>query len=219
MSDEKRQTRLLPFRLRRAGARRANVGGVEDFSADAELTALLREWEAPGQSPEARGRLLEDFRATVRPAPLWRRALTAQVRVPLPVAACALLALLLSPLAFGARPWRRDAPAAPAAAPATPAVQLVEVPVVHERVVTRTVYVEKKERGRGLGVSSQSEAAASPEVGAATARRAEARVPEERQTAGADASAGFFTRVNMEDFQPTNEMKIRVVSRGSANEK
>ena len=46
MSDEKRQTRLLPFRLRRGVTPRpaADSGAAEDFSADAELTALLRAW-------------------------------------------------------------------------------------------------------------------------------------------------------------------------------
>ncbi|HEX8352963.1 MAG TPA: hypothetical protein VF611_08695, partial [Pyrinomonadaceae bacterium] len=161
MSDEKRQTRLLPFRLRRAGARREGAGGEDDFGADAELTALLREWEAPAQSAAARGRLLADFRSSVRREPLWRRALTAQVRVPLPVAACAALALLLSPLAFGARPWVRAAPQA-AGAEAAPVVRVVEVPVVRERVVTRTVYVEKKERGESRGVTSQAERRGSP---------------------------------------------------------
>src|SRR5688500_6966482 len=133
MSDEKRQTRLLPFRLRRA--RRAGSDGGEDFSADAELTALLREWEAPPQSEAARARLLADFRVGVAPAPLWRRALTSQIRVPLPVAACAALALVLTPLAFGARAWIK--PTTPSAdAASTPVVRVVEVPVIQERVVT-----------------------------------------------------------------------------------
>src|SRR5215211_7838185 len=96
MSDEKRQTRLLPFRLRRAARADARAGDREDFSADAELTALLRTWEAPPQEAGGRARLLADFRASVRRAPLWRRALTAQVRVPLPVAACAAAVCLLS---------------------------------------------------------------------------------------------------------------------------
>jgi hypothetical protein len=224
MSDEKRQTRLLPFRLRRAGARRpGNVAArdAEDFGADAELTALLRSWEAPPQSDGARGRLLADFRATVRPAPLWRRALTAQVRVPLPVAACAALALLLSPLAFGARPWRRAAPP-PAAAEAAPAerVRVVEVPVVRERVVTRTVYVDKKERAASRGVSSQADAGVRTEVPeAASAKRAETLGRDAQTRAPSDASAGYFTRVNMEDFQPAGEVKIRVVSRGGVDEK
>jgi hypothetical protein len=226
MSDEKRQTRLLPFRLRRAGARRAGVASrdAEDFGADAELTALLRAWDAPTPSEAARRALLADFRATVRPAPLWRRAFAAQVRVPLPVAACAVLALLLTPLAFGARPWRKYAPSSVSTSEAAPAerVRVVEVPVIQERVVTRTVYVEKKERGGGRGVSSQSEAGAPrperPET--ASAKPSDVRAEDVRQaTASPDASAGYFSRVNMEDFQPSGEVKIRVVSRGSVDEK
>lgn len=224
MSDEKRQTRLLPFRLRRAGARRAGVAArdAEDFGADAELTTLLRAWDAPPPSVGARQALLADFRATVRPAPLWRRAFAAHVRVPLPVAACAVLALVLSPLAFGARPWRKSAPPSVSASESAPAerVRVVEVPVIQERVVTRTVYVEKKERGRGRGVSSQSDASARPETPeAASAQPPEARAPDEQTPAPADASAGYFSRVNMEDFQPADEVKIRVVKRGSVDEK
>src|SRR5215207_736022 len=103
MSNEKRQTRLLPFRLRRAARAEAGADGAEDFSADAELTALLRTWDVPARDAGARARLLADFRASVRPVPLWRRALAAQVRVPLPVAACAAVALLGSLYALGAR--------------------------------------------------------------------------------------------------------------------
>src|SRR5205085_6321789 len=99
MSGEKRQTRLLPFRLRRV-PRRAVHDFDEDATVDAELSALLRAWEAPTPSADAGERLLADFRAARWRAPLWRRALAAELRVPLPVAACALLALLaLSALA------------------------------------------------------------------------------------------------------------------------
>ena len=232
MSDEKRQTRLLPFRLRRGARGGAGAGGAEDFSADAELTALLREWEAPPPSADARARLLADFRATARPAPLWRRALAAQVRVPVPLAACAALALVLSPLAFGARPWARGAaaPAASEAASAAPSVRVVEVPVVQERVVTQVVYVEKKERGRGRVVPPQAAGgeslaanqppARSVEAGHAGAGHVEARAEAtEPEAPPADASAGYFTRVNMEDFQPANEVKVRILKRGSVDEK
>ncbi|MET0625714.1 MAG: hypothetical protein ABW250_22455 [Pyrinomonadaceae bacterium] len=225
MSDEKRQTRLLPFRLRRAGARRSRAVArdAEDFGADAELTALLRAWDAPPPSDGARARLLADFRATVRPAPLWRRAFAAQVRVPLPVAACAVVALLLSPLAFGARPWSKNAPSSVSASENATAerVRVVEVPVIQERVVTRTVYVEKKERGRERGVSSQPDASARPETPetasiktSAAAKTSDTSARDEQTPSSADASAGFFSRVNMEDFQPADEVKIRVVKRG-----
>ena len=146
MSDEKRQTRLLPFRLRRAARAESGAHGAEDFSADAELTALLRTWDVPARDALARSRLLADFRASVRPAPLWRRALTTQVRVPLPVAACAALVLLGSLYVLGARATRSVEPSARTEAQPA-AVRVVEVPVVQERVVTRTVYVEKKGRG------------------------------------------------------------------------
>src|ERR1044072_7182479 len=147
MSNEKRQTRLLPFRLRRAARADARLNGEEDFSADAELTALLRTWDVPTQDSGARARLLADFRANVRRAPLWRRALKAQVRVPLPVAACMGLVLLGSLYVLGARPTARVEPSAAQTEAQPAAVRVVEVPVVQERVVTRTVYVEKKGRG------------------------------------------------------------------------
>ena len=52
MSEEKRQTRLLPFRRRRAGAagRGADAGrGHEAPAEDAELRRVLLAWEAPAE--------------------------------------------------------------------------------------------------------------------------------------------------------------------------
>lgn len=217
MSDEKRQTRLLPFRLRRAARVDAGAHGVEDFSADAELTALLRTWDAPPQDAGARARLLSDFRASVRRAPLWRRALTAQVRVPLPIAACLGVALLGSLYVLAARvaPPAVKTETAPAAA-----VRVVEVPVVQERVVTRTVYVEKQ----GRGVLQAAAARPQPEREELARRddknERDAEAPRRVEPApGQDAHAGYFTRVDMNDFQPANEVKLRIVSRGGTDEK
>jgi hypothetical protein len=98
-------------------------------------------------------------------------------------------------------------------------VRIVEVPVVQERVVTRTVYVEKKERGAARGVSTRTDARAS------LAQRNEkdeidAGTPQGQEPAqGQDAHAGYFTRVDMNDFQPSNEVKFRIVSRGGTDEK
>jgi hypothetical protein len=157
---------------------------------------------------------------SVRPAPLWRRALTAQVRVPLPVAACLSVAFLLSLYALAVRATARvEPPAAPAeAAP----VRIVEVPVIQERVVTQTVYVEKKGRGGARVV---------PERGGAREELTQADKRSERDKSGAEshqkaeparspeAHAGYFTRVDMNDFQPADEMKIRIVKRGGTDEK
>ena len=219
MSDEKRQTRLLPFRLRRAARADAGAKGVEDFTADAELTALLRTWDVPPRDAGARSRLLADFRASVPPAPLWRRALTAQVRVPLPVAACAAVVLLGSLYALGVRATaaRVGPSAAVQGAGASPAVRVVEVPVVQERVVTRTVYVEKKGRGGEQAVSPRRRPEPE-ELARRDGREVEApRRPEPGQSP--EAHAGYFTRVDMNDFQPAGEVKLRIVSRGGVDEK
>lgn len=218
MSDEKRQTRLLPFRLRRAGAhRRDALRGADDFEADAELTALLRTWEAPTPEAGARARLLADYRASVCPAPLWRRALKAELRVPLPVAACAAVVLLLSLYAFGAHALTREATAAVQMADAPASVRIVEVPVVQERVVTRTVYVEKKERGETCSVSTRTGGSELASGEQATGRASSRKKAEPARAP--DDHAGYFTRVDMNDFQPTEEVKFRIVRRGTEDEK
>ncbi|HWS90908.1 MAG TPA: hypothetical protein VN282_28315 [Pyrinomonadaceae bacterium] len=219
MSDEKRQTRLLPFRLRRASRANAGADGEKDFSADAELTALLRTWDVPARDAGARARLLADFRASVRRAPLWRRALTAQVRVPLPVAACAGLVLLGSLYVLGARATARVEPAAAQTEAQPAAVRVVEVPVVRERVVKEVVYVEKKERAAPRVVSTR--AAEREEL----ARRDDKNeggpeAPQGQEPAqGQESHAGYYTHVDMNDFQPAGEVKFRIVSRGGTDEK
>lgn len=213
MSDEKRQTRLLPFRLRRRPARDAE----RDSPPDAELREVLRAWEAPTVSTAARERLLADFRASARRAPLWRRALRAELRVPLPLAACAAVALV-SLLAFAAhtvsRPARPEAAAEAQTANAgvaAPAVKVVEVPVVRERVVKRFVYVEKKGRRDAGGAVARPDA----QLAAAGGRGPEAA----GARPGAGGASSYFTRVDMEDFRPADEMKIRIVRKGKADEK
>jgi hypothetical protein len=229
MKDEKRQTRLLPFRLRRSDAGRrvlARTGAglhadADDTEMDAELRAALREWDAPQQSHDARARLLADFRAVGVRRPLWRRALSARLQVPVPVAACAFVALLASLVAVAARTTTQTRVAAAehsaivetsgATTSPAPVVQVVEVPVVRERVVTRVVYVEKKERARNDGVLEPSASSASGGANAEKRRAADSRD---------DASAtSFFTRVDMADFRPADEMKIRIVRKGGTDEK
>jgi hypothetical protein len=245
MSDEKRPTRLLTFRLRRDGAARRAAhraaadfsGDAEDFSGDAELSALLRAWEAPTPSADARGRLLSDFRASARPAPLWRRALSADVRVPLPVAACAAVALLASLFALAARTQTpapaattHNAPAETRAAEPTPTVKILEVPVERERVVTRFVYVEKSaraEESQQLAASRQPTAARRSLATRAAVAQSDSngeaaggvRTAIDSGTQSAGEPTSYFTRVDMADFQPAEKMELRIVKRGKTDEK
>jgi hypothetical protein len=219
MKDEKRQTRLLPFRLRRT-ARTDALQYVDDTEADSELRTLLREWDAPDPAPDERARLLSGFCAIHVRRPLWRRVIGADLRVPVPVAACAFVAFLAA-LAFAAartETWPRVASVEPSALVQTsdaavnpvPAVKIIEVPVVQERIVTRFVYVEKKERGERAGVFEQPGTRAT--YGASDLKRA-------ADSQDASQPTSFFTRVDMADFKPADEMKIRIVKRGKTDEK
>lgn len=250
MSDEKRQTRLLPFRLRRDGAARVRssefksdardaAANGEEFSEDAELSAMLRAWEAPASSVGARERLLAEFRENSVRVPLWRRALSAELRVPLPVAACAALVLLASLFALVAR-TQTPAQSATQSTPSdvrtsdAPAVKIVELPVERERVVTRFIYVEKnatRAETQRLAATQTNEMTRQLTQRSVTTRGALAQSGSGREDAnrvstaidpGAQSSAeptSYFTRVNMADFQPAEKMELRIVKRGKTDEK
>ncbi len=244
MSEEKRQTRLLPFRLRRAAharaadqtpGARAVSARAEALSEDAELSGLLRAWDAPEPSASARERLLAEFRANVVRAPLWRRALSAELRVPLPVAACAALALLAALFTLASRTQTTAQSALTQSTNAdvrtndAPAVKIVELPIERERVVTRIVYVEKNApRAEARQLSAQQPT--SPRQRGTAPRDAvtqsnsnrearEVRTAFDSGSRPADEPTSYFTRVDMADFQPADEMKIRIVKRGKADEK
>lgn len=252
MSDEKRQTRLLPFRLRRDGAARVRPAEFsvdsrdvsadgEESARDAELSALLRAWDAPESSTGARERLLAEFRVNNVRAPLWRRALSAELRVPLPVAACAVLALLASLFALAAR---TQTPARTATQSTTSdvrtndaaPVKIVELPVERERVVTRYIYVEKSatraeaQRPMADEQTETTRQSTPTRRSATTVRDALAQTGSSREgvarrqalDSGAQSTAeptSYFTRVDMADFQPAEKMELRLVKRGKTDEK
>ena len=243
MSDEKRQTRLLPFRVRRAAHAHAAghgrdarglSGDAGEFSGDAELGTLLRAWEAPAPSAAARERVLAEFRACGVRAPFWRRALTSELRVPVPFAACAALALLAALFALAARTQApaqtaaaNNAHAGATAAAAETVVKIVEVPV--ERVVTRVVYVERDApRGEAQQLAAVRQSTSTQRNESARGAVAQSNSNSEaaaRRTAfdsGPQSSAeptSYFTRVDMADFQPSEKMELRIVRRGKTDEK
>lgn len=134
-------------------------------------------------------------------APFWRRAFAARLTLPAPAAAVIALALLVSSvMALRPRTTAAPSPAArPQAAAATQPTQVQPAPpVVVEKVVTRVVYVERRRRGKR-----------------------EARRDEPALAAGREKESvqgGLFTRANLTDFQPANELKIRVIKRSNSDE-
>ncbi|MDX6693037.1 MAG: hypothetical protein QOF02_640 [Blastocatellia bacterium] len=151
-------------------------------------------------TPEPAANLNKSARASI-----WKRLLTARLPVPIPVAAALVVCLALtSALAF-----RQTAVAKTQPAPAPPSsVKYIEIPVTQEKIVTRIIYVEKKqakERGRKQSL---------PEV-------AGLNESNDREAAGNkdEDKAGFFTRANLKGFQPADDMKIRVLKRNNTDDK
>jgi hypothetical protein len=89
----------------------------DEDEKDPELSRLLRCWGPPAVSEGLDERVLAAYRR--RSGSLWRRLLSAELRVPLPLAAALLLILFVS----AALALRRPAPDAAAAKPAAGEVQ------------------------------------------------------------------------------------------------
>lgn len=142
-----------------------------------------------------------------RSVPLWKRIFTARLPIPAPIAALITLALLASSV-LALRPSTKEVatPPQPAVAIAAPPT-VIEVPVIHEKVVTRTVYVWKKQREKNNEARRTPPAPERDET-ALTARHAE----------NESGEGGIFTRANLTGFQPPDELKIRIVKRSNVDE-
>lgn len=152
-----------------------------------------------------------DRRAPEKRAPFWKRIFAASLPVPVPVAAAIIIALLVSSV-LALRRSSPDGsvvqPQATASSSVTAApvpVKIVEVPVVSERVVTRIVYVERKRH-------EKNETRRSPTLIAQSKSPVSARGAKDEQS-------GFITRANLAGFEPTSEVKIRMIRRSDEVEK
>jgi hypothetical protein len=107
---------------------------------DGELNRLLANWQTPETPGELDQRVLTSYRRHFNRGRLWRRWLMGSIRIPVPIAAAALL--LLSATSFLAA---RNATSFPIVnPPAAVDMKFVEVPVpvVQKEIVTRVVYKE-----------------------------------------------------------------------------
>jgi hypothetical protein len=111
--------------------------------SDRELDALLTEWQAPKAPAHLRAALFPEAAQ-----PWWLRVWKTSIRVPL-VAAVGL-AVVLSLAA-----WQWSVPAAPRVEIRT---ERVEVPVLQERVVTKTVYRDRVAPSRASETESNMQA-------------------------------------------------------------
>jgi anti-sigma factor RsiW len=154
----------------------------------------------------------ETPRASRNVVPLWKRFTATSIRVPAPVAALAVLLLAVSSLFALMRPSNTLVQKLPAAAavPSEERTRIVEVPVIQEKLVTRTVYVARNNR------ASKNEARERvPEPQVAT-RRQDAPAPQNVSDApgtNARGSQGKIesTHAALAGFKPTGEVKLRII--------
>jgi len=160
----------------------SNQGG------DAELLSLLRHWRVPKTSLELDQRVLAGYRNQISWTDRWRRLFFRPISVPLPLAAAFLLVLVF--LA-----WRSAVPpkALRLEVP-TPAREFVrvEVPVIREKIVTRTVYRQPLKIKDKHMESDRGRSAAVPANGALQSLQA---------------------AVRLADLEPTEKIQLRVLGR------
>jgi len=135
----------------------------------------------------------------------WKRFFALKLHVPVPVAAAVVIALLtLSALAlrFSTTTPAPTIAAQPSSA-VVPSPQVVEIPVVQEKVITRTVYVEKTKRE----LRNDPDQSSKPERNATSIRKRE------------NDQNGFMTSASLTDYQPLEDMRIRIISRSKSDEK
>lgn len=129
-----------------------------------------------------------------------RQMATTSVRVPVP-AVVAMTLLLIGISVFAVRS-REQATITPLNSSTPAETRTVWVPVVQEKVVTRVVYLEKRNRDRGgAGRSDMSKSNAAINLARATP----------------DASGK--TAMSLVDFKPTDQIKLTIIKRGYQDEK
>jgi hypothetical protein len=107
---------------------------------DGELNRLLASWQTPETPGELDQRVIASYRRHFNRGRLWRRWLTGSIRIPVPIAAAALL--LLSATSFLAARNATSFPIVNPPAAVDTRIVKVPVPVVQKEIVTRVVYKE-----------------------------------------------------------------------------
>lgn len=135
-------------------------------------------------------------------APFWKRLFASSIPVPVPLVAVAIVLVVTTVLVMR-RPAQSNPSAQSASSKATPreVIKTVEVPVYQDRIVTRTVYVDRANR---TVAKNQSE-------------------PEQNLNnvvaQSSPASSKKRPGVSLEGFQPADEVKLRIIKGSYPDEK
>lgn len=172
---------------------------------DAKLKELLNTWQPPPISSALDEQIFASFKTEFARAPWWQRFFTASIRIPVPALAAACL---LAFAGFGIFAYKIKANASQpiATAPTITTItktETVEVPVVHEKIVTKIVYVERPVQTPAAKIV--------PALAPSPLPRNEMKI------ASHIAGDNAYTNVDLSGYQPVEEMRVRII-KGSTKE-
>jgi hypothetical protein len=107
---------------------------------DPDTKQWLAQWEAPRPPARLDAQLHATYRKQFPPRTWWQRWLSVSIRLPVPVAVAAGLALCVMSWVAA----QRTSSIAIQPASDTTQTKLVEVPVIQEKIVTRLIYVKTR---------------------------------------------------------------------------
>ena len=184
MTDEEKKKYLFQLTSRELGESAKNV---PDPDEDPELQTLLRQWQLPRSSPELDRRVLMAYRNQVSSDGRWKRLVFRSIPIPLPLAAVLILVLVF----LGSRTLRPpELVRLEVTGPVSEVVQ-VEVPVVRERIVTRTVYRAPEAKNAGKHLQNDTPRSMADSV---------SRRPPSSQIAG-----------QLSDFEPVEKIQLKIL--------
>jgi hypothetical protein len=115
-----------------------------DLPEDGELNRLLVKWQTPEIPGELDQRAIASYRRHFDQGRLWRRWLIGSIRIPVPVAAAAVLLLCAASFLAARKATRFSIESTPTVTPAK--VVEIPVPVIQEKIVARFIRL-KAEQG------------------------------------------------------------------------
>lgn len=205
------------------------------------LRHLLRKDIAPSLSAAFDRKLMQAF-LDKHPAPAkslmwWRWLFAGSISIPKPVFAAVLIAVALafitanligrsSTAVTNAVDTALTAPPAASSQSSPPLTKtveqtkIVEVPVIKERVVTKTIYIERenvdanKTSKKSSGFNLTQTTAVNKKSNDAP-KLAAPNLP----MSGSIAENGYFTQTDLTDFKPAAEPNIRIIKKEKENEK
>lgn len=112
---------------------------------DGGLNRLLGSWQTPETPGELDQRVFASYRRHFNRGRLWRRWLIGSIRIPVPIAAAAVLLLCATSFLAARKATSFSIESAPVATP-TKFVE-IPVPVIQEKIVTRVIHLKAGQGG------------------------------------------------------------------------